>query len=66
MSEVCKYNMEFDKELYDTLKRHSEDTHLPISVMIRKFVKLGLIALEPSTTIIIRTEGKQDRELMLL
>ncbi len=68
-SKVYRYNLALPKELFDELKDAADARGITVVEALRKFIKLGLIALDtqdkPGSALIIR-EGDTEREIMLL
>ncbi len=68
-SKVYRYNLALPKELFDELKDAADSRGITVVEALRKFIKLGLIALDtqdkPGSALIIR-EGDTEREIMIL
>ena len=66
---VKRYNLALPKELYGELQCLAETEHTTILDLIRRFIKLGLIAVEiekdPEAKLVIH-EGDRQRELAFL
>jgi hypothetical protein len=68
-SKVYRYNLALPKELFDELKGAADDRGMTVVEMLRKFIKLGLLALDaqdkPGSALIIR-EGDTERQIMII
>ncbi|MBI5838990.1 MAG: hypothetical protein HZB19_02700 [Chloroflexi bacterium] len=68
-SKVYRYNLALPKELFDELKEAADERGMSVVETLRKFIKLGLLALEtqdkPGSALIIR-EGDTERQIMML
>lgn len=68
-SKLYRYNLALPKELFDEIKDAADERGMTVVEVIRKFIKLGLIALETQDTsgsaLIIR-EGDTERQIMML
>jgi hypothetical protein len=68
-SKVYRYNLALPKELFDELKGAADERGMSVVEALRKFIKLGLLALEtqdrPGSALIIR-EGDTERQIMIL
>ncbi len=66
---VKRYNLVLPEDLYDDVRRQADEHGTTVVELIRKFIKLGLLALDvqknPESAFIIR-EGDTERELILL
>lgn len=60
--------MALPKELFDELKGAADERGMSVVETLRKFIKLGLLALEtqdkPGSALIIR-EGDTERQIMM-
>jgi ATP-dependent Clp protease ATP-binding subunit ClpA len=66
---VRRYNLVLPDELYGELQGLAERQHTTVVDLVRRFVKLGLLATQvsetPGSALILR-EGERERELLLL
>jgi len=64
-----RYNLVLPKELFDEVQKLAESRHTTVVEMLRKFIKLGLLAIQieetPDATLLVR-EGDTEREIILL
>ena len=68
-AKVYRYNMALPTELFDDLKKAADERGMTVVEILRKFIKLGLLALDtqdtPGSALIIR-EGDTERQIMIL
>jgi hypothetical protein len=68
-SKVYRYNLALPKDLFDELKGAADERGMTVVEVLRKFIKLGLIALDtqdkPGSALIIR-EGDAERQIMII
>ena len=68
-SKKKRYHLVLPQELYDEVESLAERHGTTVVEILRRFVKLGLVATrienDPNSKLIVR-EGGEDRELMLL
>jgi hypothetical protein len=68
-TKVYRYNLALPKELFEELKEAADERGITVVEVLRKFIKLGLLALEtqdkPGSALIIR-EGDTERQIMML
>lgn len=68
-SDIKKYNLALPQELFDELQEVADKRHTTVVELLRRFIKLGLIASQidetPDAAIIIR-EGDKEREILIL
>ena len=66
---VKRYNLALPEELYGELQNLAENEHTTVLEIIRRFIKLGLIAVDvqndPKSKLVIH-EGKRQRELAFI
>jgi len=66
---VYRYNLALPKDLFEELKDAADKRGMTVVEVIRKFIKLGLLALEtqdkPGSALIIR-ESDTERQIMML
>jgi len=66
---VKRYNLVLPEELYEEVQRVALEQHTTVVELLRKFIKLGLLAVDientPDAQLIIR-EGEKERQLVLL
>jgi len=66
---IYRYNLALPKELFDELKDAADERGMTVVEVLRKFIKLGLLALEtqdtPGSALIIK-EGDTERQIMML
>jgi hypothetical protein len=64
-----RYSLVLPKELYDELERVADKRHTTVVDMLRRFVKLGLMAVQieetPHAALLIR-EGNTVREIVII
>ena len=64
-----KYNLTIPQALYDDLENLADREHTSVLELVRRFIKLGLIAVKvqetPGAGLFIR-EGESERQLLLL
>jgi hypothetical protein len=64
-----RYNLVLPQDLFDEIKEVADNEGTTVVEVIRKFVKLGLIAVkiqnEPGSALIIR-EGDSEQQLLIL
>ena len=64
-----RHNLVLPSELYHRLQQVAEEKHTTITDLIKRFVKLGLLAVEvensPGSELIIRENGAERRILLL-
>jgi hypothetical protein len=66
---VKRYNLALPEDLYGELQYLAENEHTTVLEIIRRFIKLGLIAVnvqnDPKSKLVIH-EGKRQRELAFI
>lgn len=60
-----RYNIMLPKELYDSLKDLADEQDTTISNLMRSFIKLGMIALAPDTTLVLKTRDSEQQIVLL-
>ena len=64
-----RYTLVLPEALYDEVEKIAQDEETTVIEIIRRFIKLGLLAMElqasPSGALIIR-EGDKEREIFIL
>lgn len=64
-----RYNLVLPAELFDEVQQLADKQHTSVVEMLRKFIKLGLLAIQieetSDATLLIR-EGDTEREIILL
>lgn len=64
-----RYNLVLPTELYDQLQEVADQKHTTVLELIRRFVKLGLLAVRAETTpgldFIVREDGVESRVMIL-
>jgi hypothetical protein len=64
-----RYNLALPEPLYEELQTLADREHTTILELLRRFIKLGLLAVKvqdtPGAALIIR-EGESEREIVLL
>jgi hypothetical protein len=67
-SKVYRYNLALPKELFDDLKGAADERGMTVVELLRKFIKIGLLALDtqdkPGSALIIR-EGDTEKQIMI-
>lgn len=67
-SGVKRYSLALPADLYDDLQRVAQERNTTVVELLRRFIKLGLFALEiedePGSALIIR-EGEKEREILM-
>jgi hypothetical protein len=68
-NEIKRYNLALPQELFDELQELADRQHTTVVELIRRFIKLGLIAVRvqenPDAALLIR-EGETLREVVLV
>ncbi len=59
----CTFELPVD--LYDSLSHMADQNNTSVVEMLRKYIKLGLMASEPGTVVLLRKSG-QDQPVILL
>jgi hypothetical protein len=63
-----KYNLALPEELFTELQTLAQNQHTSIADLLRRFIKLGLIASKidqaPGSTLLIK-QGDEEREIIL-
>ena len=68
-SKIYRYNLALPKELFDELKSAADERGMTVVEVLRKFIKLGLLALESqdnSGSALIIREGDTERQIMII
>ena len=65
MTEKKRYTFELPIEIYDQLAETADQNGTSVVEMLRKYIKLGLIATKPGTTVLIRV-GDSEQPIMLI
>jgi hypothetical protein len=64
-----RYNLVLPAELYDQLQEVADEKHTTVLELIRRFVKLGLLAVRAETTpgldFVVRENGVESRVMIL-
>jgi ATP-dependent Clp protease ATP-binding subunit ClpA len=64
-----RYNLVVPEELFDELQQLADRDHTTVVDLLRRFIKLGLLATRinetPGSALLIR-EGEKEREILLL
>ena len=64
-----RYSLVLPLELFDEVQKLADSRHTTVVEILRKFIKLGLLAIQieetPDATLLIR-EGDTEREIILL
>lgn len=64
-----RYNLVLPEELFDEIQKIADSKETTVLAVLRKFIKLGLIASEleekPDSALIIRT-GDKEQEIVLV
>lgn len=64
-----RYNLVLPEELFNEIQKVAEDRHTTVVEMLRRFIKLGLLAVqleETSSAALIIREGDHERQIMLI
>ena len=68
-AKIYRYNLALPNELFEELKMVADEKGISVVEMLRKFIRLGLLALQiqdkPGSALIIR-EGDTERQIMIL
>ena len=68
-TKVYRYNLALPRDLFDELQFAADKRGMKVVEILRKFIKLGLLALDihdtPGSALIIR-EGDTERQIMIL
>jgi hypothetical protein len=62
-----RYNLVLPEELYSELEKVADDKGVPVVELLRKFIKLGLLALDAEKDgggVIIFANGKEKQVIM--
>jgi hypothetical protein len=69
MSGVKRYNLALPEDLFNEVQRLAEERHTTVLELLRRFVKLGLLAIQieetPGSTLLIR-EGDKEKEIIVI
>lgn len=65
MVEKKRYTFELPIEIYDQLAELADQNGISVVEMLRKYIKLGLLATQPNTTVLLRI-GETDQPIMLV
>ncbi len=68
-STLYRYNLALPAPLFEELKNTADQRGMTVVEVLRKFIKLGLIALEvqdKSGSALVIREGDAEREIMML
>lgn len=60
-----RYNLVLSREKWDEVSRIAEREGLPVAVLIRRFVDLGLIASNPSSRLFLSVKGEPQKRLRI-
>jgi len=64
-----RYNLVLPMVLFDQLQQAADERHVTVVELLRKFVKLGLMAIQvegnPSAALFIR-EGNTERQIVII
>ena len=60
-----RYTFELPIEIYDQLLATAEQNGTSVVEMLRKYIKLGLLATQPDTMVLLRT-GDSEQPVMLV
>ncbi len=64
-----RYNLILPQDLFDEVQRIADDRQTSVVDMLRRFIKLGLLAIQveesPGAALLIR-EGDTEKEIILL
>jgi len=60
-----RYTFELPTEIYDQLSTTAEQNGTSVVEMLRKYIKLGLLATQPDTVVLLRI-GESDQPVMLV
>lgn len=64
-SGMKRYNLVIPEILFNEVQELATQEHTTVVDLLRRFIKLGLIAARPNVVLIMREEGKE-REVLLL
>lgn len=65
MTEKKRYTFELPIEIYDQLAETADQNGTSVVEMLRKYIKLGLLATQPNTSILLRI-GESEQPIMLV
>ena len=65
MTEKKRYTFELPIEIYDQLAETADQNGTSVVEMLRKYIKLGLHATQPGTTVLLRI-GETEQPIMLV
>lgn len=60
-----RYTFELPVEIYDQLSNTAEQNGTSVVEMLRKYIKLGLLATQPDTVVLLRS-GDSEQPVMLV
>lgn len=60
-----RYTFELPIEIYNQLAGMADENGTTVVEMLRKYIKLGLLATQPGTTVLLRI-GDSDQPVMLI
>ncbi len=60
-----RYTFELPIEIYDQLAATADQNGTSVVEMLRKYIKLGLLATQPGTTVLLRI-GNSEQPIMLI
>jgi hypothetical protein len=63
--ELKRYNLSLPTKLFDELQLLADAENTTILELLRKFVKLGLIMYNQDCDILLRTDGKETKIIVL-
>lgn len=66
MSAPKRCTFELPVDLYNALSETAQRHNTSVVDILRKYIKLGLLATEPGTTILLRREGQEQPVILLM
>ena len=63
--DIVRYSLTLNETLYSEIKSVAESKNISVLDMIRKCIKLGLMAFEPGVTITVK-RGDIEREVVMV
>lgn len=64
-AQTHRYNLELTKSMFDEVKNASDRNGCTVLEMLRKFIKIGLVAVDQNSKLIIR-RGNTDTEILIV
>lgn len=65
MAEKKRYNLALPQDMFDALQAEADARSTSVVELLRQFIRLGLLATQPGTKIVLR-EGDRESVILLL